>query len=86
MKDLHYFLSQYEETHPEEVLHIEKEVSASYQVTALATQLEKEKRFPILIFHNVVNGQGKSPFPLVTFLMSSGKGEDRKSTRLNSSH
>lgn len=73
MKDLHYFLSQHEETSPEEVIHIQREVSAQYQVTALATQLEREKRFPVLVFHNVVGAQGRSPFPLVTFLMSSRK-------------
>lgn len=73
MKDLHLFLSQYEELYPEEVVHIEKEVSARYQVTALVTHLEKEKRFPVLVFHNVSNEQGKSPYPLVTFMMSSRK-------------
>lgn len=71
MKDLHYFLSQYEETNPDEVVHIDREVSAKHQVTAIASQLEKENRFPILVFHNVVNDRGRSPFPLVTFLMSS---------------
>ena len=73
MKDLHYFLSQYEETFPEEIIHIDREVSARYQVTALTTHLESEKRFPILVFHNVLNDHGKSPFPLVTFLMASRK-------------
>ena len=73
MKDLHLFLSQHEEMYPEEVVHIEKEVSARHQVTALATHLEREKRFPVLIFHNVVNEQGRSPYPLVTFMMSSRK-------------
>lgn len=73
MKDLHLFLSQYEEMFPDEVIHIEKEVSARHQVTALAIQLEKEKRFPVLVFHNIVTEQGKSPHPLVTFVMSSRK-------------
>ncbi|MDP2728814.1 MAG: UbiD family decarboxylase [Dehalococcoidia bacterium] len=73
MKDLHYFLSQYEETCPDEVVHIEKEISGRHQVTALATQLEKEKRFPIIVCHNVVNDWGKCSYPLVTFMMSSRK-------------
>ncbi|HLB12725.1 MAG TPA: UbiD family decarboxylase, partial [Dehalococcoidia bacterium] len=63
----------YEETFPEEIIHIDREVSARYQVTALTTHLESEKRFPILVFHNVLNDHGKSPFPLVTFLMASRK-------------
>lgn len=71
MKDLHYFLSQYEETCPDDVIHIEREISGRHQVTALATQLEREKRFPILVFHNVVNDWGRSQYPLVTFIMSS---------------
>ncbi|MDP2726850.1 MAG: UbiD family decarboxylase, partial [Dehalococcoidia bacterium] len=73
MKDLHYFLSQHEETSPEDVVHIDKEVSARFQITALATHLEREKRFPVLVFHNVVNDWGKSSLPLVTFVMSSRK-------------
>lgn len=71
MKDLHYFLSRYEETSPNDVVHIEKEVSARHQVMALVTRLEQEKRFPVLVFHNVLTDRGKSSVPLITLLMSS---------------
>ena len=69
--DLHSFIEQYEKKFPDEVLHIEKPLKAEWEVTALAMQLEKDHRFPILICHNVtVNGQ-KCEIPLVTFLMAS---------------
>ena len=69
--DLHSFIEQYEKQYPDEVLHIEKPIKAEWEITALAMQLEKDHRFPVLICHNVtVNGQ-KCEIPLVTFLMSS---------------
>ncbi len=69
--DLHSFIEKYEREFPNEVLHIEKPLKAEWEITALAMQLEKDHRFPILICHNVtVNGQ-KCEMPLVTFLMAS---------------
>ena len=69
--DLHSFIELYEQHYPEEVLHIEKPIKAEWEITALAMQLEKDHRFPILICHNVtVNGQ-KAEMPVVTFLMAS---------------
>jgi 2,5-furandicarboxylate decarboxylase 1 len=65
------FLSSYEAEHPEEVLHIERPVDAKFQVTAIIRELERQKCFPVLVFHNVLVEGQRSEFPLVTFLMSS---------------
>ena len=70
--DLQSFLKFWEERHPEDVVRISQPVHARYQVTALATKLERERRFPILVFDDVrTEAGGQSAFPLVTYLMSS---------------
>lgn len=72
VRDLRTFLDVYEEEHPEQVMHIEKEVSADQEITALAFALEKEERYPVLVFHNVVTADGrKSKHPVVTNLFAS---------------
>ena len=71
-KDLRSFFKEYEEKHPEDILHIHKEISAVQEVTALEMKLEKQDRFPILIFHNIKTWDGrKSEFPLITNLLGS---------------
>lgn len=72
-QDFHSFLSEYERQFPNEVLHIEQPISNHLEVTALITQLEKEKRFPVLIFHNIMINGSKAELPLVTFLLASRK-------------
>jgi 2,5-furandicarboxylate decarboxylase 1 len=72
-KDLHSFLEEYERDFPSEVVHIEKEVDARYEVTALVSKLERQKKFPILFFHRVKTTRGISSLPLITFLLSSRK-------------
>jgi 2,5-furandicarboxylate decarboxylase 1 len=72
-KDLHSFLEEYEQAFPDEVIHVEQEISSRHEVTALVTHLEKQRKFPILIFHRVMTSAGISPLPLVCFLMSSRK-------------
>lgn len=69
--DLHSFLAQYEREHPEEVIHIEEPLRAEWEITALATKLEKAQRFPILVCHNVIVDGKRLEMPLVTFLMAS---------------
>jgi UbiD family decarboxylase len=69
--DLHSFLAQYEREHPEEVIHIEEPLRAEWEITALATTLEKAQRFPILVCHNVIVDGKRLEMPLVTFLMAS---------------
>jgi len=69
--DLHGFLDWYEGLYPDEVVHIERPINAEWELTALATKLEKEKRFPILVCHRVVADGRELEMPLVTFMMAS---------------
>jgi hypothetical protein len=71
-KDLRRFLSEYEKRHPEEVIHIEKEIGWDQEVTVIAQKFEKQEKYPILIFHNIRTCSGeRSPFPLITNLLAS---------------
>ena len=54
-KDLRTFIAQVESTHPEEIARVTKPISPRYEITALLTQLERSKRFPLL-FCEKVNG------------------------------
>lgn len=69
--DLHSFLEDYERTFPDEVIHVERPIDAAWELTALASKLEKAKRFPILVCHDVRVDGRKAEMPLVTFLMAS---------------
>jgi 2,5-furandicarboxylate decarboxylase 1 len=69
--DLHGFLAQYERAYPDEVIHIEEPLQAEWEITALATKLEKAQRFPVLICHNVIADDRRAELSLVTFLMAS---------------
>ncbi|HEX9879066.1 MAG TPA: hypothetical protein VGB25_02600, partial [Candidatus Binatia bacterium] len=69
--DLHSFIEQYERQYPDEVLHIETPLKAEWEITALAMELEKDHRFPILICHNVTIDGKKAEMPVVTSLMAS---------------
>ena len=55
VKDLRTFIAQVESTHPEEIARVTKPISPRYEITALLTQLERSKRFPLL-FCEKVNG------------------------------
>src|SRR5687767_7878669 len=70
-QDLHSFLDEYEHQYPDEVMHIEQPLSAAWEITALAAKLEKAKRFPILICHNVMIDGERAELPLITFTMAS---------------
>jgi 2,5-furandicarboxylate decarboxylase 1 len=52
-KDLRSFIAELESKHPEEVARVLKPIAPRYEITALLTQLEKAKRFPLLICENV---------------------------------
>ncbi len=58
-KDLHSFLKEYEASYPEDVIHIDKAVNSNQEITAIIIQLEKQEKYPLLIFHNVINPEGK---------------------------
>lgn len=75
MKDFRIFLREYEAAHPDWVLHVDREVSARWEVAALATKAQKQLRgagAPVLIFHTVRTLQGEiSPWPVVMNLFAS---------------
>src|ERR1051325_8835083 len=55
VKDLRTFIAQVESKHPEEIARVTQPISPRYEITALLTQLERPKRFPLL-FCEKVNG------------------------------
>jgi UbiD family decarboxylase len=55
-KDLRSFIAELEAKHPEEVARVAKPISPRYEITALLTQLEKAKRFPLLVCEKVEGG------------------------------
>ena len=55
-KDLRSFIAELESKYPEEVARVTKSISPRYEITALLTQLEKQKRFPLLFCENVEGG------------------------------
>jgi len=69
VKDLRTFIAQVESTHPEEIARVTKPISPRYEITALLTQLERSKRFPLL-FCEKVNG---SDAPVVINVQASRK-------------
>ena len=52
-KDLRSFIAELEAKHPEEVARVTQPISPRYEITALLTQLEKAKRFPLLYCESV---------------------------------
>jgi UbiD family decarboxylase len=52
-KDLRSFIAELESKYPEEVARVKKPIAPRYEITALLTQLEKQKRFPLLFCENV---------------------------------
>jgi 2,5-furandicarboxylate decarboxylase 1 len=66
------FLAAYERQHPEQVVHVEREVSCVQEVTAIVQKLEALDRYPILVFHRPRLARGDvSRFPLVVNLYAS---------------
>lgn len=60
-RDLRGFLRTFEAAHPSDVLRIKEAVDLEYDATAIALELEKQGRSPILWFENVRD----SKFPVV---------------------
>jgi 2,5-furandicarboxylate decarboxylase 1 len=56
-KDLRSFIAELEAKFPEEIARVAKSISPRYEITALLTQLEKSKRFPLLFCENVKRGE-----------------------------
>ena len=71
-RDLRSFLKEYEANYPDDVLHIDKEINCNQEITAIVIQLEKQDKYPLLFFHNVINAEGKkSEMPVVTNVLAS---------------
>jgi 2,5-furandicarboxylate decarboxylase 1 len=68
-KDLRSFIAELESKHPEEVARVSKPISPRYEITALLTQLEKAKRFPLLFCEKVEGSEA----PVVINAQSSRK-------------
>jgi 2,5-furandicarboxylate decarboxylase 1 len=56
-KDLRGFIAELEAKSPEEVARVTKRVSPRYEISAVLTHLENQKRFPLLYFENIENGR-----------------------------
>ena len=52
-KDLRSFIAELEAKYPGEIARVTKPISPRYEITALLTQLEKAKRFPLLYCEKV---------------------------------
>ena len=56
-KDLRSFIAELESKYPEEVARVKLPIAPRYEITALLTQLEKQKRFPLLFCENVAGSE-----------------------------
>jgi 2,5-furandicarboxylate decarboxylase 1 len=71
-KDLRTYLTEYERAHPNQVVRVRERISSAQEITALVTAVERQQRYPIFIFENVLTADGRlSAFPLVTNLFAS---------------
>jgi UbiD family decarboxylase len=68
-KDLRSFIGELEAKFPEEVARVSKPISPRYEITALLTQLEKSKRFPLLYCEKVEGSEA----PVVINVQASRK-------------
>ncbi len=68
-QDLRTYLSLLRREHPEELWEIDAPVSVTHEMTALALELERRKRFPALLFKNVIG----SDIPVLCNLFASRK-------------
>jgi 3-polyprenyl-4-hydroxybenzoate decarboxylase len=57
-KSLRDFLEFLHVNHPQELLEVDAPVSLTYEMTALALELESQKRYPALLFRNVKDASG----------------------------
>ncbi len=71
-KDLRSFLQDITERQPGEIVHIDREISVKWDVTALQVKLEKQAKFPILICQKPRNAFGdRVPYRLITNVLAS---------------
>src|SRR5207344_1837253 len=61
-KDLRGFLTELEAEEPDQILRVKREVDPHFEVTGVLAKLEKERKFPVVIFEKVKG----STLPVVT--------------------
>lgn len=52
-RDLRDFLAFLEREHPDQIFYVDREVDPRFEVTALLAKLERQKRYPVVVFRNV---------------------------------
>ena len=67
-KDLRSFLKQIESAEPEEFINVRERVSPRFEVTAVLQMLENKDRYPLVMFHDVLNLSGAGNNKLVSNL------------------
>jgi 2,5-furandicarboxylate decarboxylase 1 len=67
VKDLRSFLADVERYHPEELVRVHNAIDPRFEISALLVKLDREHKFPIIIFESVKNvSGGESKFPLLS--------------------
>src|SRR5919197_5240325 len=61
-RDLRGFLAFLEREHPDQLFYVDREVDPKFEATALLAKLERQKRYPVVVFRNVRG----SKLPVVT--------------------
>jgi UbiD family decarboxylase len=69
-QDLRSFVDRYAATYPGELIRISEPVSLEFDVQAIALELERRRRFPIVLFENVKG----SDIPVIANVMASRRG------------
>jgi 2,5-furandicarboxylate decarboxylase 1 len=72
VKSLHSFLAEVEGRYPEELVRIDRDLDLRFEISALLVKLDREHKFPIVVFENLKNVTGsKSKYPLLSNLFAS---------------
>ncbi|MBV9120048.1 MAG: UbiD family decarboxylase [Chloroflexi bacterium] len=71
-KDLRSFLAERSHSHPQDVLHVARQVSIRHEITAIQHKLAMAGKHPVLVFDQPVRPDGSvSPYPVVANLTAS---------------
>jgi 2,5-furandicarboxylate decarboxylase 1 len=72
IKSLRSFLAEVERRYPEELIRIEHDLDLRFELSALLVKLDREHKFPIVLFENLKNvSGGPSNYPLLSNLFAS---------------
>jgi 2,5-furandicarboxylate decarboxylase 1 len=63
VKDFRAFLREYEAQFPDDVFHVQKQLHAEFECSAVAKRFDERHEYPLIIFHRVINRNGRvAPF------------------------